>query len=159
MDLVKRLDDFPERLDHVGVALWDAAQLWKARFDAAMIERGYPWFGQARSAVIPHVGRAGVRQADLVRHLRLSKQAVQQLVDELVADGIVERRPDPEDRRGRIVVFAPAGKRALADANTVKRQVEAEFRERLGADDFDRLAALLGRLNGAPAASAGGKKP
>lgn len=147
--MVKRLDDhdFPELLDHVGVALWRAAHLWKREFDAGMVAAGYPWFAQARSAVIPHVGRDGVRQADLVARLGMTKQAVQQLVDELEADGIVERKPDPADGRGRIVVFAARGRKVLADANTVKRRVEADVRAKLGEKRFGNLMTALGALN------------
>jgi DNA-binding MarR family transcriptional regulator len=147
--MVKSLDEngFPELLDHIGIDLWRAAHAWKQAFDAGMIDRGYAWFGQARAALIPHIGRKGIRQADLVERLGMTKQAVQQLLDELAADGIVERRPDPADRRGRIVVFAAAGKQALADANLVKRQVESDFRKRLGPERLKSLSEALKIIN------------
>lgn len=146
--MVKQLDDmgFPELLDHIGVDLWRAADLWKREFDAGMVAMGHAWFTQARAAIIPHVGRGGIRQAELAVRLRMTKQAVQQLVDELEADGIVTREQDPADARGRILVFTARGRRALADANVVKRRVEAAFRSKLGPQRFEALATSLRTL-------------
>ncbi len=146
--MVKRLDqnEFPELLDHVGIRLWRAAWAWKAKFDAGMVAMGHGWFAQARSGLLAYMGRKGTRQADLVTRSGLTKQAVQQFVDELVADGIVERIPDPADGRGRIVVFTERGRKVLGDANTVKRRVEAEFRTALGPTRFRQLMEALQRL-------------
>ncbi len=148
--MVKRLDDngFPELLDHVGVRLWRAAMLWKSEFDAGMIALGHGWFAHARSGLLAHLDRGGTRQADLASRSGLTKQAVQQFVDELVADGVVERIQDPNDARARIVVFTGRGRKVLADANRVKLRIEAEFREKLGDAAFRRLCDALGRLDG-----------
>ena len=119
--IVKPLDDdgFPELLDHVGIQLWRAAALWKSEFDAGMVAAGHTVFAHARSGLIAHMDRGGTRQADLVARSGLTKQAVQQFIDELVADGLVERIRDPGDGRGRIVVFTERGRAVLADANRV----------------------------------------
>ena len=100
-ELVKKLDenDWPEALDHVGWRLWQATQRWKRELDDGLVAMGYPWAAEARANVIMHVGRSGIRQSELVRRMELSKQAVQQLLDELVADGIIERKLDPGTAR------------------------------------------------------------
>ena len=77
----------------------------------------------------------------------LSKQAVQQLVDGLVADGLVERRPDPADKRGNIVVFTRAGLSMLADANIVKLEIEDAYRAKLGGGAFRDLMLALKELD------------
>ena len=145
---VKKLDEIgdPPLIEHVGWRLWRASQIWQERFTRGMVERGYPWFREARAAVIPHIDRAGTRQAVLTTRLGLTKQAVQQLVDALVGDGVVERRLDPGDARGRVVCFTPKGLRVLADANVVKRQIEQEFARAVTAESFSRLNAELTRL-------------
>lgn len=146
--IVKSLDDvrFPELLDHVGIQLWRAAVLWKSEFDAGMIAAGHGVFAHARSGLIGHMERGGTRQADLVARSGLTKQAVQQFVDELVADGIVERVRDPADGRGRIVVFTERGRAVLADANAVKKRVEEQFRRKLGPERFRELVEALRAL-------------
>ncbi len=82
----------------------------------------------------------------LAQRMGLSKQAVQQLVDDLESEGIIERCPDPDDRRAKIVEFTKKGLKAQTDANRIKREVETAFREKLGDEDFDRLDELLRRL-------------
>lgn len=146
--LVKSLDDigFPELLDHVGIQLWRAAELWKSEFDAGMVAKGHPVFSHACSGLLAYMDRGGTRQADLVQRSGLTKQAVQQFVDELAADGLVERIRDPEDGRGRIVVFTARGRAVLADANSVKRQIEERFRHRLGPEHFRALVGALKAL-------------
>ncbi len=146
--MVKPLDDieFPELLEHVGIQLWRAAALWKTEFDAGMIASGHEVFAHARSGLIAHMDRTGTRQADLVARSGLTKQAVQQFVDELVADGLVARIRDPADGRGRIVVFTPRGRQVLADANGVKKRIEERFRRKLGAERFRQLVRALTEL-------------
>ena len=111
-----------------------------------MVAAGHAWYAEARSSVVPYVGMSGVRQADLVRAMGLTKQAVQQLVDDLEAEGVVERRPDPDDRRGKIITFTAKGVAAQRDADAVKQRIEAEFRAQLGDKTFDALFDALGKF-------------
>ena len=152
--MVKEIDELatapanhdPPLIDHLGWRLWCGFDAWRGRFLDGMRAAGHGWYAEARGGVLPHLDRAGTRQATLVQRMGLTKQAVQQLVDELERDGIVERRPDPSDRRGKIVAFTRRGLAVLADANRVKRAVEAELRGRLGNADFERLDALLRKM-------------
>jgi DNA-binding MarR family transcriptional regulator len=132
--------------EHIGWTLWRTAQVWRAEFVAAMVAAGHDWFGHARGNLMPCINPNGVRQADLAAKAGLTKQAVQQFVDELVADGILMRTPDKSDARARFITLTPAGKAALKDADRIKLEIEARWRERLGADDFDRLNGVLRRL-------------
>jgi DNA-binding MarR family transcriptional regulator len=146
--MVKLLDEnTPLLLDHVGWRLWRASRQWKEAFDAGMRERGYPWFGEARSNVIGFLERDGIPQSALVKRMGLSKQAVQQLVDELVAEGVVARRPNPADKRGNIVVFTRAGLSMLGDANSVKLAIEDAYRAKLGRGAFRDLMLAMKKLN------------
>lgn len=147
--MVKPLDDSaaPAPLDHIGWRLWRLAWAWKARFEAEMVAQGHGWFAEARSGVLAHLGPKGTPQSTLPGRMGLTKQAVQQLVDGLVRDGIVERRADPDDRRGRIVGLTPAGIAVMADADRVKRRIEAEYRGLLGAERFDTLGRELDALH------------
>lgn len=147
--MVKLLDEqaYPTPIDHIGWRLWRLGWAWKARFEAEMVALGHGWFGEARSAVLAHLGPKGAPQSALPGRMGLTKQAVQQLVDGLVQDGIVERRPDPGDRRGRLIVLTPAGLAVMADADTAKRRIEAEYRGLLGAGRFDALSQALDELH------------
>lgn len=134
------------RIEHIGWRLWNAAGLWKSRFAEAMIAAGHDWYAEARSSVIPYIGPKGTRQSVLVRRMGLTKQAVQQLVDDLEREGIVQRVPDPKDGRARIIRFTEKGQQAQRDAQAVKRRIEDQFRRELGDADFDHLYRLLCKL-------------
>ena len=57
---------------------------------------------------------------DLAESLDVSPRNITGLVDHLEKDALVERYPDPEDRRATLVRLAPAGKQKLSD---IKRQM------------------------------------
>lgn len=142
--MVKQVDDI--RIDHVGWRLWDAAAMWKEKFAAEMVAMGHDWYAEARSSVVPYIGLKGTRQSDIVSRMGLSKQAVQQLILDLEESGILRREPDPNDGRGKIVLFTEMGLAAQRDSQKAKKKVEAEIRERLGDYEFERLLAALKKI-------------
>jgi DNA-binding MarR family transcriptional regulator len=77
-----------------------------------------------------------------------------QLVDELEADGLLERRPDPTDGRAKLVHLTPAGWDAIRAGRAIIARIEADYADRLGAERFESmcwaLQDLLDDLNGAP---------
>lgn len=148
--MVKQLDEksMPPLIDHVGWRLWRLARQWKVEFDKAMAARGHGWMAEARGAVVGNLRPGGLSQSALTTAMGISKQAVQQLVDELVAEGIVERVPDPEDGRGKIVRLMPKGIKAIADGNEVKREIEHRYGKLLGADRLAALNVALDELAG-----------
>jgi DNA-binding MarR family transcriptional regulator len=120
------------RIDHVGLALWAAAQAWRARLTAEMAARGVNWCGEARAALIPLIPPEGVRLPELCALSGLSRQATHQLVLALEAEGMVLRAPDPGDRRARVVRFTEAGMQVQRLAAEAKRAIEADYAARLG---------------------------
>ena len=146
--MVKKLDKlaYPPLEDHIGVQLWTLSEAWKKQFDAEMVALGYGYFAEARSNVLRFVGPRGTPQSKIVRLMGLSKQAVQQLIDELVAEGVVEREADPADKRGKLIVLTQAGLAALHDANRIKRQIMSEYGKLLGVRKLSELTRLLGEL-------------
>ena len=76
------------------------------------------------------VNRAG-NASDLIRQLRVSKQAASQLVDTLVLRGYLERAVDPEDRRRMTLSVTERGRAAAAAVKAGVEEVDAELLERL----------------------------
>lgn len=139
----------PSLIDHIGWDLWQATQRWKQDFDAAMAARGYAWIGEARGAAFRHIGRNGIDQTALPAHLGISKQAVQQLLDELQRDAIITRTPSKNDARRKRVMLTKAGLDALHAGNDAKQEIEARYAALLGPErlkalqqDLRELAAL-----------------
>jgi DNA-binding MarR family transcriptional regulator len=149
VSIVKPLDEvvMPELLDHIGWQLWAAAHAWKDRFDDAMVAEGYGWFRDAKAKVFAVLDFGGTPQALIAERLGITKQAVQQLVDQLVDDRFVERRTDPDDARGRIVFYTSRGAQLMKDANRVKKRLDRAYRRRLGRDAFAALESALHVLN------------
>jgi len=67
-------------------------------------------------------------------------------IDRLESAGLVERRPDPNDRRGKLIALTAAGRRVIDE--TVGRHVALEERllSVLTPAEQERLNALLRRL-------------
>lgn len=82
-------------------------------------------------------------QMALAQRLALDKTTVTYLVDALEQDGLVERRPDPKDRRVRQVLPTPAGREVLDAARQSLRNVEAALLTDLSESDQARLRRLL----------------
>ena len=57
-----------------------------------------------------------LRMTELAKRVLLSKSGLTRLVDRMCAAGLVDRKPDEEDRRGRWVALNVAGEQRLRDA-------------------------------------------
>ena len=68
------------------------------------------------------------------------------LVDELEQRGLVERRPDPEDRRVRALFLTAKGKRCLKRGREIATQHEEELTAGMSPTDRKRLLALLQKI-------------
>jgi DNA-binding MarR family transcriptional regulator len=148
LNLVKYLDEMAEALpDHIGWRLWQASRAWQAEFAAAMRAAGHDWFTEARAGLLGHVPRGGTRQATLIERTAISKQAVQQLLDGLEADGVLERLPDPRDGRGKLVRYTRKGLDALRDGDRIKLEIEQDYNARLGQQRFAALMDALRALD------------
>ncbi|WP_395448020.1 MarR family winged helix-turn-helix transcriptional regulator [Aminobacter sp. UC22_36] len=143
--MVKELDENNNGtlLDHVGWRLWQASRAWQAEFAEAMRSAGHGWFSEARASLLGHIPRRGIRQVALIERAGISKQAVQQLLDGLEAEGVIERLPDPQDKRGKLVHYTAGGLAALGDGDRIKLEIERGYRERLGQGPFEALMAAL----------------
>ncbi|HKO38381.1 MAG TPA: MarR family winged helix-turn-helix transcriptional regulator [Solirubrobacterales bacterium] len=68
------------------------------------------------------------------------------LVDELEQRGLVERRPDPADRRVRALYLTGKGRQTLARGREIARKHEEELTRGLAAADRRRLVDLLQKM-------------
>jgi DNA-binding MarR family transcriptional regulator len=91
-------------------------------------------------------GVPGCHAKELAAHAGLDQSTVSRAVAALVAHGLIERRPDPADKRASILVVTTAGHAAIAEAqgwyDGVLRDALAGWPEA----DIAALTALLGRF-------------
>jgi DNA-binding MarR family transcriptional regulator len=89
------------------------------------------------------LGREDVPLAQLIRDLRISKQAAGQLVDTLVTRGYLERAIDKEDRRKLTVTLTERGRGAAAIQAAAREKVDAKLLAAVGAEDIERTRRTL----------------
>lgn len=81
-------------------------------------------FGQTRAqwAVLLKLERyEGLKQSDLAEYLDIQPITLTRLVDRLCDNGLIERRPDPNDRRAKRLYLTPAARPLL---DRISSQVE-----------------------------------
>ncbi|WP_280495355.1 MarR family winged helix-turn-helix transcriptional regulator [Nocardia asiatica] len=85
-------------------------------------------------------------QAELGRRTRIDRSDVVAVVNDLAARGLVERTPDPADRRRNIVTLTAAGARHLEELHERLAVAQDELLAGFSAADRDTLVTLLTRI-------------
>ena len=93
------------------------------------------------------LGVEDVPLGQLIKELRISKQAAGQLVDTLVTRGYLERAVDEQDRRKLTITLTERGRAAAATQTAAREEIDAELTARVGksavSDARRALAALI----------------
>ena len=137
----------PER--SFGFLLHDIARLLRKKFDQRARALG---LSRAQWQVLVHLSRhEGVNQSGLAEILEVENITLGRLVDRMAEAGWVERRPDPADRRARLLYMtervAPVMQRMFELAIEVREEalagLSAAQRERL----IETLLHVRGNLS------------
>ncbi|HEX3618621.1 MAG TPA: MarR family transcriptional regulator [Solirubrobacteraceae bacterium] len=127
--------------------LFRAAALADERLGEGLAARGLRagWFD-----LLAALRRAGnpyeLNPSELMSATMLSSGGMTKRLDRLAEAGLVERRPDPGDRRGTLVRLTPRGRKAIDNALPVHLENEERLLSRLSAAERGRLDALLRKL-------------
>jgi DNA-binding MarR family transcriptional regulator len=92
------------------------------------------------------LGAEDVPLGQLIKELRISKQAAGQLVDALVTRGYLERSVDKDDRRKLTVTLTERGKAAAEVQRAARETVDAELLASVGEQDVNRTRRTLAVL-------------
>jgi DNA-binding MarR family transcriptional regulator len=76
----------------------------------------------------------------------MHKQVIGNLVDELEKLGYVERRPDPADRRAKLVCPTERGRLQMQAADAVMRTIEERHADRLGGEQYAAFKGAFRRV-------------
>jgi DNA-binding MarR family transcriptional regulator len=106
-------------------------------------ERGFDDLDAAHLQVFQYPGPQDARPTELAARLRMTKQALNYLLGELERLDYLERQPDPTDLRSKRIVLTRRGNAAVRVIRKAVGEVEASWAERLGAERFAELRALL----------------
>jgi DNA-binding MarR family transcriptional regulator len=102
----------------------------------------------ARTKVLRRLCEQGpTRQSVLAADFALSPHSITDIVDGLERLGLAQRRPDPVDRRAKLVAITDAGRTALDAANATWERVLTQIFGSLSEADRETLLRLLGSLD------------
>ena len=106
-------------------------------------------FGEIRPShgcVFRWIEPEGSRLTKLAERSGFTKQAVGEAVTDLERLGYVDRRPDPEDGRAKIIHLTPRGEDGIAAANRIFGEIESELAEEVGKERIVELRETLEEL-------------
>ena len=78
--------------------------------------------------------------------LTIDPSTASRLVDQRVNDGLLERSPDPVDRRRAVLTLTAAGRALLEEVAASRRRMLAEVTDGWTSEEQDQLELLLVRL-------------
>lgn len=90
----------------------------------------------------------GLRMGELSRRMMVTGGNVTGITDQLEREKLVQRVPDPHDRRAWAVRLTPAGRTAFADMAAVHERWIDEMLADIPAEDKTALIALLSSMKG-----------
>jgi DNA-binding MarR family transcriptional regulator len=105
--------------------------LYDAIFDD-LADAGFDDIRRAHGRVFEAIDPRGSRVTDMADRVRMTKQAMGQLVDHLEDGGYVTREPDPDDGRAKLVVLTKKGERAARTAIAATDRLERTWSRHLG---------------------------
>ncbi|MGE0501121.1 MAG: MarR family winged helix-turn-helix transcriptional regulator [Rhizobiaceae bacterium] len=136
----------PAPSENFGLVLTDVTRLIRAEVDRRIGEAGLGLTsGDGRTLV--HVARAGeARQAILAERMGIEAMTLSASLDRLAARGLIERAPDPNDRRAKRVSLTVDGTAMLDRILPITAAFRRDVTEGIPVDDWEVFVATLTRL-------------
>ena len=131
--------------DHrmLGAMLRIPFQAIVARIDEGLRARGFTDLRPAHFVIFQHIRPEGSRITELAEQAQITKQSTGSLVDHMVVCGYVERLPDPNDGRAKIVRLTERGWDLDKAARESLSQIEQEWAEQVGDERMAQLKQTL----------------
>jgi DNA-binding MarR family transcriptional regulator len=109
-----------------------------------------PWeITPSHGRALAVLGRHGMmRLSELSEHLHIAARSTTEVVDALEERSLIERRPDPQDRRATLVTLTEEGARINAAIQAARRDEAESFFGTLSETDRANLARILRKLHG-----------
>lgn len=112
--------------------------------DRRMAEQGA---SLARTKLLLSLQKRGpLRATAIADFFSQSPRTVTEAIDGLERDGLVERKPDPSDRRAKLIHITPKGIEAVARTEPLRRQIIDQTFGTLQPDERESLGAVLEKL-------------
>ena len=124
--------------------LMATARLIREAFDARLKPLA---LNLTQASLLAYVAEFGATtQTHLADHLGIGRAAIGSVVDRLEARDLLERHPDPHDRRVWRVELTTAGRALAAEVVSVDEVLRSELRHGIGREERQALSWVLTRL-------------
>jgi DNA-binding MarR family transcriptional regulator len=134
----------PERT--LGFVLHDVARFLRKRFEQRAREARLG-LTRAQWSVLAHLARQeGLNQTALAQILEIEPITLVRLLDRLQAANLIERRPDPRDRRARVLFLTPTARPLLDRIWTLAASVREDAMAGLSEPEREQLIGMLLRI-------------
>jgi len=125
----------------LGFLLGDVSRLVRQRFDARARELGLT---RAQWRVLAQLRRReGITQTALADILEIEPITLVRHIDRLEAKGLIERRPDPTDRRARNLYLVDAARPLMDEMRVFSETTRREALQGISAANSEKLIDLL----------------
>ena len=132
----------------IGLLLRLVYQSYSQEIEAALREAGFDDVRPTAGNVFPFVPPEGITVSALAERARVRKQTMTQAVEQLERAGYVERRPNPRDRRSRLVFLTERGASVPPVTHAAAEGVEGRWAELTSPEELEALRRSLLRLLG-----------
>jgi DNA-binding MarR family transcriptional regulator len=123
------------------IQLHDVARMLRTRFDRWAHTYGMT---RAQGVILARLHRQpGLSQIEMADLCEVEPITVGRLVDRLEARGLIERRPDPTDRRIKRLHLLPASEPVLAKIEAYKADLDAYLLGGISASDRKTVVEVL----------------
>jgi MarR family transcriptional regulator for hemolysin len=128
-----------------GLLISRLGRLWRREVDQAVAAHG---LSQATAIPLVVLSRRGkcVRQCVLAEEMGIEGPSLVRLIDLLQAEGLVERREDPTDRRAKMLHLTALGEMRADEINRVLRRVRAHLLKGVSSEDLAVTFEALQRI-------------
>jgi len=89
---------------------------------------------------------ASLSQAELARRVQVEQPSMAQMLMRMERDGLVQRLPDPTDKRSRLISLTDKARHRLPAGRAVMDAVKDKALEGFSAAEVELLASLMGRI-------------
>jgi len=108
--------------------------------------QGHPEVKYAHNAVFSTLNEAGARATDMAARAGITRQSMGEIIREMVALGILEMRPDPHDRRAKLVAYTKPGLEHARSGFQHIIDLEKRFADEFGNQEYEIVRSVLGSL-------------
>ncbi|MFF7756148.1 MarR family winged helix-turn-helix transcriptional regulator [Streptomyces sp. NPDC007971] len=113
---------------------------------AELAEQAFDDIRPRAGAVLAYLRADGIRASELARASGQHKQVIGSLNDDLERLGYVERKPDPADRRAKLICPTERGLLQMEAAASIMRTIEERHAKALGEQEYAALKTSLQRV-------------